>query len=162
MHRLKALPRKVAPPAVAVLLSMAVVSACSHIKLIADYDEVIDKSATDAMKKLDGFLTRLERAGSYDQVSYAKSASFYDETRSDLRAMRVRAEVVPKNSLTVQEVDLLLKSVDSLEKIHKLHDSENKPFTADELAPLRTGFSQQFAAIIKLELAKKRGEESSQ
>jgi len=165
MHRSSALRRAGAAPAVrtiAVLLSMAALSACTHIKLIADYDEVIDKSATESSKKVEGFFTKLERATSYDEVSYLKSTSFYDDIRADLRTMRVRAGAVPKNSLTVQQVDLLIQNIDALEKIHKLHDPQQKLFTAEELAPMRTAFSQQFMAIIKLELAKKRGEESSE
>ncbi len=125
---------------------------CS-IKLISDYDEATDKAVTQLQRKVDGFLVDMQRKAGTPEAEYAKHAQFYDEARVDIDAIRVRAQAIPKNDITVEQIKIVQDSFDKLEQLHKLGFS-----SPEEIAPLRSAFDTSFTAILKLELAKKRGE----
>jgi len=137
-----------------ILLNLLVAFALSEctLKLIADYDETVDKSTTEIQKKVETFLTRLERTIGTSAADYAQHVALYDEVRVDLSALKVRAAAIPQNTITVQQIDLLIDSWSTLEKLHIL-GFKNK----EEISPLRRNFNQDFTQILKLELAKKRG-----
>ncbi len=139
--------------AVVLPLALALATAGCTIKLISDYDETTDRAVTQLQRKVDGFLVDIQRKAGTPEAEYAKNAKFYDETRVDVDAIRVRAQAMPKNDITVQQINLVQNSLDNLEKLHKLGFS-----SPEEIAPLRTAFDTSFTAILKLELAKKRGE----
>ena len=60
----------------------------------------------------------------------------------------------PHGSLAGQ----VLGSTETLESYHKKKSEARKQFLHEEIEPLRNGLTQQFTAILKLELAKKRSE----
>ncbi len=128
------------------------ITGCS-IKLISDYDEATDKAVTQLQRKVDSFLVDMQRKAGTPGAEYAKNAQFYDETRVDVDAIRVRAQAIPKNDITVEQIKLVQDSLDKLEQLHKLGFS-----SPEELTPLRSAFDTSFTAILKLELAKKRGQ----
>lgn len=129
-----------------------VITGCS-IKLISDYDEATDKAVTQLQRKVDGFLVDIQRKAGAPGAEYVKNVQFYDEARVDVDAIRVRAQAIPKNDITVEQIKLVQDSLDKLEQLHKLGF-----FSPEEIAPLRSAFDISFTAILKLELAKKRGE----
>ena len=91
-----------------VLLCLAVglaLSGCA-IRLIADYDENVDKATTEIQRKVETFLTRLERNVGTPAVDYSQYVALYDDVRVDLSALKVRASAIPKNSITVEQIDL--------------------------------------------------------
>jgi len=133
------------------LLVLALVG-CANIRLIADYDEQIDKSISELQRKFETFLTGLERNAGKPEAGYDASVKFYDEARVDLSAIRVRAAAIPQNDITLQQLDLLADSLGKLEELHK------GGLGRDEIRPLRSAFNSSFTAILKLELAKKRGD----
>lgn len=133
------------------LLFAFALSECT-LKLIADYDETVDKSTTEIQKKVETFLTKLERTIGTPAADYAQHVALYDEVRVDLSALKVRATALPQNSITVQQIDLLIDSWSTLEKLHILGFKHK-----EEFSPLRRNFNQAFTQILKLELAKKRG-----
>lgn len=139
-----------------VLFSMLtlVMSGCT-VKFISDYDEVTDKSATALHKKVETFLIKMEHTAGTSAGEYVNNKDFYDETQVALRAMRIRAKAIPKNQLTVEHIDLLEKNVDELRNLHERRGRRGLPKTLVD--PIRTAIGAQFTAIIKLELAKKRG-----
>jgi len=138
-------------PVIASLLIL-IMSGCSNIRLIADYDEQTDVAVTQVQRKLEQFLVSLERNIGKEEASYSRNTKFYDDIRVDLSAMRVRAAAIPDNDRTVQQIRLLTDTVDNLEKLHKLG------LAANDIPPIRTAFNVSCTAILKLELAKKRGQ----
>ena len=128
------------------LVAFFALGSCT-IKLIAAYDETIDKGITALQKKTEGFLLGLESNNSFPSCSYKKNMQFYLDSKVNL------------SSITVQQLDLLASSLDSLEELHKLKDKKSTCLSQAEIAPLRVAFNSSFTAILKLELAKKRGEE---
>ncbi len=133
-------------------LCLLVFSGCTEIRLISEYDEQTDKSITQFQRKIEAFLISLERNIGTEQAKYENNTQYYDEFKVDLSAIRVRAAAIPKNSITIQQIDLLIDSLNNLEKLHQ------HGLTREDIGPLRTAFNTSCTAILKLELAKKRGE----
>ena len=134
----------------ALILILVAFSGCTSIKLIADYDEQTDKSITAFQKKIEMHLTKLERNIGKDEAKYENHLDFYDEAKVDLSAVRVRAAALPKNAITLQQINLLIDSLNKLEKIHK------KGIAQNDIVLSREVFNTSTTAILKLELAKKR------
>ena len=128
------------------------VSACT-LKLVSSYDEVTDKAVTDLQRKVETFLVSLGTEQGQPACAYSNHQTFYREARVDVSAIRVRAAAIPQNELTVEQLRLLDDSLDKLEQLHQI----GCPST-EQLKALRTAFNASFTAILKLELAKKRGQ----
>lgn len=137
---------------VTVLALALAVSGCS-IKLISSYDETTDRTVTALQKKTEAHLVALEAVEGLPECKYDKHKEFYGEAKVDVSAIAVRAAAIPKNEITTQQTILLSNSLDSLEKLHKI-----ACLSKDQIKPLRTQFNSSFTAILKLELAKRRGE----
>ncbi len=137
---------------VAILALALAVSGCS-IKLISSYDETTDKAVTALQKKTEAHLVALEAAEGLPECKYEKHKQFYDEAKVDVSAIAERAAATPKNEITTGQTVLLSNSLDSLEKLHKI-----ACLSKDQIKPLRTQFNSSFTGILKLELAKRRGE----
>lgn len=140
----------------ALLLIVAAFSGCTSVKLIADYDETIEKGITGFHKKMETHLTKLERNLGREEAKYENYIDFYDQVKIDLSVIRVRAAALPKNEITVQQIDLIIDNVKTLEELHKLGISKN------DIPPLKSAFNTGTTAILKLELAKKRGEKTKE
>lgn len=136
----------------AILLLAFAMSGC-YIKLISNYDETTDKTVTALQKKTEAHLVALETVEGLPECKYEKHKQFYDEAKVDVSAISVRAAAIPKNEITTEQTVLLSSSLESLEKLHKI-----ACLTKDQIKPLRTSFNSSFTAILKLELAKRRGE----
>jgi hypothetical protein len=138
-----------------VCLGLALVLAgCTSVRLIAPYDEQTDKAVTELQRKVETFLIGLERNAGKPAGAYEANVKFYDEARVDLSSIRVRAAAIPKNDITLQQIDLLAENLRLLENLHK------QGIPAGQVAPLRSAFNAGFTAILKLEIAKKRGDSS--
>ncbi|MBI4634082.1 MAG: hypothetical protein HY742_09360 [Deltaproteobacteria bacterium] len=140
------------PVRLASLLLVVALAGCASIRLIADYDEQIDKSVSELQRKCETFLTGLERNVGKPEAGHDTNTKFYDEAKVDLSAIRVRAAAISKNEITLKQLDLLADSLDKLEQLHK------GGLRREQIKPLRSAFNASFTAILKLELAKKRGE----
>jgi hypothetical protein len=131
-------------------------AACTTIKLIGDYDEQIDKGTTTLQREVESFLTRLESSTKKpdDKVAgYSNNKQFYSDIRIAISGLRIRADAMERNSITVRAFDKISANINLLEKMHK------EGITQIEIAQLiRPGFTQQFTAILTFELAKRRGE----
>lgn len=137
----------------AALLTVAVVLSGCAVKLISSYDETTDKTVTALQKKTEAHLVALEAVEGLPECRYEKHKQFYDEARVDISAISVRAAAIPKNEITTEQTVLLSNSLGSLEKLHKI-----ACLSKDQISILRTQFNSSFTAILKLELAKRRGE----
>lgn len=120
---------------------------CISVKLVSDYDENIDKGVTEIQKKTEAFLLSLK--------PYApESTQFYDGVRVEISSLRLRADSLQRNSLTVQMLDKLANNIDRLEQDHKSKEGIKQA----EIPLYRGGLNSQFTSILTFELAKKRGE----
>jgi len=122
-----------------------VLGGCSTIKLVGDYDEQIDKGVTQLQKDVETFLVKLEATAQKpaDKVeNYDKNTKFYEDSKVALSGLRVRADAMERNSITVRMLDRLSKNIGRLEEMHQEGGALNS----------------QFTAILTFELAKKRGE----
>lgn len=136
----------------AILTLALIVSGCS-VKLISNYDETTDKAVTDLQKKTEAHLVAIEAAEDSPGCQYENHKKFYTDIKVDLSAISVRTAAIPKNEITSEQIALLSKSLDSLEKLHKIGC-----LSKDQIRPLRTPLNSIFTAILKLELAKRRGD----
>jgi len=84
------------------------------VKLIGDYDDVIDRSVTTFYESTEEHFARLViRAGTPDS-KYAANVAFYEQAQARLSVIRLRAATSPRKQLLVAQVDLLSDSVEKL------------------------------------------------
>ena len=136
--------------AAAVLLLVVIGVGC-QVQLISPYDQVTDQSLTALQQKTEEFFQQVERSGA--PAAYAQSTPFYSSINTSLQTLITRNEGRPQNRITTTQLNTLKTQFQDLEAEHK-----NGALGADDIAVLRPIFTQSYAAIIKLELAKKRGE----
>lgn len=129
------------------LIMVLVCHGCVTVKLVADYDENIDKGITDLQKRSDAFLLGLKPYS-------PESEKFYESVRVEISSLRVRADSLQRNSLTVKMLDKLSRNIDRLEADHKSPEGIKK----EEVQLYRDGLNSQYTSILTFELAKKRGE----
>jgi hypothetical protein len=120
---------------------------------VASYDQRLDFGVTALQKKTEAFLLKLERTCQTPDGSYEANLAFYEESKVELSALQVRAEAIDFNRLTVQQLALLEASLQDLEAQHKIG------LTPIVAAETRRPLNIIFTAILRLELAKKRGKE---
>ena len=140
---------------VAVLcVALALLStSCLTIRLAGDYDEKIDAAATQLQKDMDGFLTELESLPPQDTARrYAPNRQFYNSYAVNLRSLETRARSVPKNSITVQQVELIAENVETLRALHQQQDD----LSTASLGEFRKLFNTAWTALLTFELAKRR------
>ena len=134
------------------LAFLIALSACS-IKLVSNYDETTDKAVTELQKDFETFFLTVDSQAGLPECTYENHSKFYQSAKIAISAVEVRARAIDKNEITVEQVGLLKSNLTSLEKLHKLGC-----FTSGQVENLRNSFNSSFTAILKLELAKKRGE----
>ena len=134
------------------LLLPIVASGCS-VKFIADYDEVTDKLVTELQRKMEYFFLDLEYNFGKPEADYENYIEFYKEIKTDLKLLELRASALPQNEITVKQVKLVHKNLLLFEEIHM--EGINDMIFIEEP---RKDFTLAFINILKLELAKKRGE----
>jgi hypothetical protein len=127
-------------------------SGCA-ITLISSYDENTDKSVTELQKNFETFFVLVDSQAGLPECKYDNHKDFYKDAKVAISATEVRAKAIPKNEITIAQVGLLSDSLISLEKLHKIGC-----FTNGQVSSLRNSFNTSITAILKLELAKKRGE----
>lgn len=140
----------------ATFLIAIALSGCTTIKLVGDYDEQIDKGVTQLQKDVETFLVKLEATADKpaDRVeSYDKNKKFYEDAKVALSGLRVRADSMERNSITVRMLDRLSNNLTRLEGMHREGLAK-----AEIDQGIRGGLNSQFTAILTFELAKKHGE----
>ena len=134
------------------LTVMLVLAGCT-VKLISSYDETTDRAVTDLQRKTEAHLVALESVEGLPECTFEHHKQFYDEAKVDISAITVRAAAIPKNDITTEQTTLLANNFDNLEKLHKI-----ACLSKDQVTLVRSHFNTSFTAILKLELAKRRGE----
>lgn len=131
-------------------------SGCSGIKLVADYDENMDRGVTELHKLTEELLVKLESASGTAAATYENNRDFYADAKVKISTLRLRADAISRNSLTVKMLDKLRNNIYRLEADHK------EGISATEIPLYRGGLNSQFTAILTFELAKKRGEKPNE
>lgn len=144
----------------AFLIALAA-SGCT-VKLIADYDESTDKSVTALQRKLATFFVDVESKIAKPEGAHDKYVETYKELRVDISALELRVNALPKNTITQQQIALLKANLTSLELLHKAGFGQGEAGARAALGAAQKDFDTALAAILKLELAKKRGEQSKE
>ena len=135
-----------------VLFCVLTLTGCS-VKLISSYDERTDQNVTALQKKVATFFVKVGSQVGLPECKYDNHVNFYQETKVDISAIEMRARAIPKNEITIEQVQLLKSSLNSLEQLHQLDC-----FTENQVINLQSNFDTHLTAILKLELAKKRGD----
>jgi len=136
------------------LILLVVVLAGCPVRFISNYDEKTDQAVTDLQKKVETFFVTAEGQTDPLECKYENHKVFYREAKVAVSAIELRAKATPDNHITLQHVGLLKDSLKKLEELHKINC-----LSAAQVAPLRSNFDSTFTAILKFELAKKRGEQ---
>lgn len=134
--------------ALALLLAL---SACS-VKLLSSYDEKTDNAVTALQQNVEMFFVTVESQAGLPECAYSNHISFYQQSKVAVSSIAVRAKAIPDNDITVEQVELLKSSITMLEQLHRLGC-----FTPAQVENLRNSFNSSITAILKLELAKRRG-----
>jgi outer membrane murein-binding lipoprotein Lpp len=126
------------------------------VTLMAPYDDKIDEMATALQREIATEVQTLSAAEKPDCL-YPNHAAFYKKARVDISALDVRARAHELNQQTINQIDALADSVTVLEKLHQHATGNNRCMQANEFSDIQRGFDSITTAIVKLELAKKRG-----
>lgn len=136
-------------------LALFTLSNCTSIRLISDYDEITDKAVTALQEKVMKSLVKIERNVGTPEADYEKFKSFYEESKVDLSTLKIRADAIDKNTIVQQQIGELTKMTDNLEALHKIGFRQ-----VEDVKMLLIPFNSAFTAIVKLQLALKRGEKN--
>jgi len=131
-----------------IFLAFAFATGCK-VKLIADYDPVLDQGVANLATEVDAFLTKMEHTAGTPQGAYAENAVFYTDTAAAVRTLRMRAESQPKSEKLVQALDLVSRSLEDVRGRHEAH--AEKGLDAAFIGPARSGLETQFRALFMIE-----------
>ena len=138
------------------LVSWLGASGCSSVRCLTEYDEVLDVGTSDLQRRVELFLLDMESKAGTAAGEFAANRAFYDAVQVEHIVLRTRAQAVPNNALMVEQLDLLGTGLDKLRELHQRGGANGLP--REVVEPSRTALTAQFVAILRLELAKKRGE----
>ena len=157
-----------------VVAAALLLAGCPSIKLISDYDEKLDQGVSELQKKVEKILSKIESSPQDPKKTYAEAD--YAEIKQDLSVLITRASSWDKNDLTVKQLynlgyalladplvapeDLKLAAPDREQSLQGRHN-KSEAFKPQDLVDLRGILNVDFQAILKLELAKKRGASST-
>jgi hypothetical protein len=123
---------------------------CFSVKLIADYDEVVDKQVTELYRGISTYMQELANKPEVFGADSAARASKYSDIQLDISMLKLRAMAKEKNSQQIQQVELLIDSWNKIGELQKLKPSKEMVLNA------QSGLEITLTAILKLEIAKKR------
>jgi hypothetical protein len=139
----------------AVLLVLSLVLSACPVRLVSDYDPVLDRTATKLQTQIDTFLVKMQAAAGTPAGEYGRNQAFYEDMVGALRALHSRAEVMPENGITMQQIELLQANLDNLRRLHEQSGTQGLP--APLAGPAQAALDANFRAIIKFETEKRRG-----
>ena len=100
------------------ILSFAVLSGCTPVQFVSDYDEKTDKDAAILHKKFEAYFVSLQTL-SDEEKKFKNQQSFYEEVLVDLNSLRVRASAIYKNELTEEQLEIIEENLAYLVLLHK-------------------------------------------
>lgn len=150
-----------------ILVMSLLVSACTSVRLISEYDEPTDKALTALQKSTDDFITELIANVNTDTNAFGKHDQFYNQVDQKLRSLEFRVSSIPKNSKTMKLVANIRASIlgegkctkegNSLRDLHCLPANAARGPSKRALELSLINVNQTIRAALALELAKKHG-----
>lgn len=148
-----------------------ILTACSTVTLISDYDEPTDRALTALQQTSDDFITKLISEASSDKNAFEKHKQFYSDADQQLRRLEFRVTSIPKNNKTVKLVGDIRAVLlgegkctaegSSLKDLHCNQDALAKGPSKMSLLIAQRNVNQTIGAALALEIAKKQGLEKS-
>jgi len=174
------------------LLGALGVAACTPVQFVSTYDAQTDSAAQTMQHDIATFFVKMATSAVPADTSFAANQDFYQRETVNIGAMQLRAAQIPKNELTIEQLQLIRDNLAFLALLHKhcvagpltdaqkaaVHQSgidasldchvasgasADKPgqgaMTLDSFwVPVLSGqFDTSLGAVMRLELAKKRG-----
>jgi hypothetical protein len=140
-------------------LFIAVVTAllsCGPVRLVSPYDEAIDRGTSEIHTRIVAFVDRMSALAGKPEGRYAENAGFYSDLKASVATLKLRAAAQGKNDVTVALVAELATNIENLRKLHEMSkDAGLAPILA---SPALSAIEVNCAAIVKLEVSKRRGE----
>lgn len=163
--------RRICTASAFVLALYLLLSSCTSVRLISDYDEPTDKALTALQQSTDDFITKLIEKAPSDDNAFEKHKQFYEDADQQLRRLQFRIASIPKNERTVELVKLVRASIlgdgkcsedgTSLRDLHCLPANATRGPAKTALEASRRNVDQTIGAALALELAKKQGLEQN-
>ena len=132
---------------------LTLLTSCTSVRLISEYDEITDQTVTALQVKVSNFFVKVEGEVGTPQAQYDNYKEFYQDAKVDLSTLKIRADAIDKNQIVQGQIAELIKMTNNLEALHKIGFTN-----VAQVQALEQPFNSAFTAIIKLQLALKRGE----
>jgi hypothetical protein len=127
-----------------------IMNGCFSVKLVADYDEAVDKQVTEIYRNISTYMQDLANTPQVSGIDSIARTTKYNNIQLDISTLKLRASAKEKNSQQIQQVELLADSWNKIGELQKLHP------TKDMIQSAQSGLEITLTAILKLEIAKKR------
>lgn len=152
------------------MLVTVFMSGCIQVKLVSDYDEQIDRGVTNIQKQVEAILTKIEKSAADPSAGFV--ASDYSTIKEELGVLLTRAKATDHNELTIKQLYTLGYALlgnpplapenfklkpPTIEQSLEKRNQRKDPLSAGDIRDLRDLLDVNFRAILKFELAKKRG-----
>ncbi|WP_316738779.1 hypothetical protein [Pedobacter aquatilis] len=134
------------------LLLILFCASCSSVKLIADYDEVSYTTINTIQQDITTFFVDMDANIGTPKAKYAAHTNFYRDLKIKTEVLKLRANAIDKNEIVIKQVELLQTIISTLENLDKSGINSKA-----ELIPIRNGFNSAMTAMLKLQIALKRG-----
>lgn len=134
------------------VLLIFITSGCAFkVKLVGEYDEIIDKSVTELQESTVTFFSIMESASDVDRT-YENNKKFYADTEGKLSALILRSEIIEGglkiNPLTRNLKDLKAQYAE-LKTTHLNEKNNNKAPSKKYFQSAEKAFNQSFRAILE-------------
>lgn len=137
----------------AALLAIGSFTTGCKIRLISDYDAVLDQDVTALQKDTEVFLNQLDNEVGKPAAAYSANTEFYVKADASLATMATRAASQPKSEVVVGQVQALRQTYSDMKQLHQLNG--DKGLSSANIANTRSALESEFTSILTLELALK-------
>jgi hypothetical protein len=141
-------------PALLIALVAAWV-ACGPVRLVSPYDEAIDRGTSEIHTRITAFVERMTTLAGKPEGTYAANTGFYGDLKANVATLKLRAQAQGKNEITTALVGELATNVENLRKLHESSKDAGLPSLL--ASPALSAIEVNCAAIVKFEVAKRRG-----
>ncbi len=155
-----------------ILIFLLVLLSCVHFmtgcsqKLMTDYDADTEKLATQTYEKISSLFINLKSKVGTQEANFNNYEKDYNTIEVQLDTLQMRASAFPKNKQTQEMIKELEKQINTFETLHKEKDiftnQDRRETGIKAIEQAKRGIQTTVTAILKLEIAKKRGETSSE
>lgn len=132
---------------VCVLFLLLLCVGCA-VRLIADYDSILDQSMTSLQQETEAFIAQLTTEVNTPAAQYVNNTDFYIKAQATLRTMATRAGATPKSSQVIAQIQELEKTFALMQNSHQNDGQLSLVYLGDIERTLNT----EFTAVTTLEL----------